>query len=179
MDTRRSLRNVIVSTSGSAGSARRDHSAGTGRAHAARGTLVSALVFLAAAGAMAAATPAYAVGGRIHPSAAQAAAGLITRARADSAGTCEAGQAPRLAITPQTVWIYGKPRTVWIYGKPQTVWIYGKPQTVWIYGKPQTVWIYVITNKTFTMSSAIGRAPSVAPASSRAKAACLRLASGI
>ncbi len=109
MDTRRSLRRVIVRTSGSAGSARRDRSAGRGRGQAARGILVPALVLGTSAGAMATATPAYAIGSQATAGAHQAAASLVIQARADSARACMARHAPEIALTPQTVWIYVLP----------------------------------------------------------------------
>jgi hypothetical protein len=133
MQTRRSLRYVITRTGGSAATARRAPSPGTGRARLARKLAVPALAF-ASFGATAAASPG--IGGDAAAGA-PAVTGRAIHARLDSAGC--AARLPMRPATRERPWMYAI-----VNGKP---WMYaivnGKP---WMYaivnGKP---WMYAIT----------------------------------
>ena len=117
IDSRSTLRNVILRISKWTGRTRHDRSAGTGRAHVVRGILVSALLF-GAAGATFAAAPAYASSRHVT-------------AASHSARTLGPAQA-RGTMSPDTVFIFGQPVV-----SPQTVFIFGQPDMT-----PQTVFIF-------------------------------------
>src|SRR5262245_21919130 len=105
MDIRRSLRHLILRISGTAGNARRDRSAGTDRAHAARGILVSALLLAAALNAGFATAAVYGSGGAQHPRTPRATDGRAITARADAARTCRMRNRPGVTLSPQTPWM--------------------------------------------------------------------------
>lgn len=105
METHRSLWHVIMRTGGSAGSARREHSAGAVRVPATRGVLVLALA-LGSLGAAAPAASAQGSAGHIYASAHQPADSPALSAGAGSMSSCNTGSMP---------WMYAPLLMPWMY----------------------------------------------------------------
>ena len=154
MDTRGSLRYVIMRTGGLAGSARRHRPPGTSGAQAARGILVPALV-LASLGAAGAALPGHGVAG----------AGLAAHpARAVlAAHACRTHRITHVSgITGDTAWMYAVTARA------------TRPVI-----SPDTAWMYGITNRKSAEPAASGSAVSMSahPAAARPGACTLRAGS--
>ena len=129
MDTRGSLRYVIMRTSGPAGSARGQRPPRASRAQATRGILVPALV-LASIGTAGAGLAGHAAHDPARAAAAQRPGQETVAARvASSVRTCRTGRASDRSISrinPNTVWMYAiTARSVRPVISPDTVWMYG------------------------------------------------------
>jgi hypothetical protein len=140
MDTRRSLRYVIMrtgETAGSARSARRERPAGTSRgAQAARGIVLPALV-LASLGTAGIASHAQA-------SAHRPVVALAAGVRADAARTCTMSAKPAVTRTPQIPWMFA------VTVKPQIPWMFA------IGIKPQIPWMFAVVNRAAGTRAAAG-----------------------